>query len=341
MMQVAEAKEMMAGDAEMERLVRRNRAIGESRALEAAGVIINVPRVTAGGGVGVVDPVSLIDAANIAPSRGAGAMARVRVTAPAGYSQADNPAMMNGDWAGARLTRATGPNTDELVVYTDIEEPTLQQFYNFDAANGTPSRYPDAAAPMVAGANVPYTTVNNPNTPLPLAASAAGVAAALPVIAQAFTRAVLDPNEFPQPGPTEGGLVTMRYPVAAAGPAAGTVSFQGNYNGAGGTYTCTSVVGTPCVVTVSPTGVYTETSGATWAFTPELNATAYRNDQTFMSFGWWLRTPASADGAYSLQLLRRWRVRLSRTCAPYQRGRRPITGARLAATSCRKLGPWA
>ena len=201
--------------------------------------------------------------------------------------------MMNGDWAGARLSRATGSNTDELVVYTDIDEPTLEQFYNFDAAAGTPSRYPDLMAPMDATNtnNVPYTTVNNPSTPL-----------AIPAGGPLFTRGVLDRNEFPQPGSTEGGLVTQRYPVSTtAGPAINTVSFRGNYNGAGGTYTCTNLAaagaGTPCVVTVSPAGAYNTVAG-TWTFTPELNATAYRSDQTFMSFGWWLRTPAGADGTY-------------------------------------------
>lgn len=275
MMQVADAKEMMAGDAEMARLVRRNRAIGEDTALEGATRMV---RATA-------DPVSMIDIANIIPSRGAGATARVRVTAPTGYSQADNPAMMNGDWTGARLSRATGPNTDELVVYTDIDEPTLVQFYNFDASARTPSRYTDAAAPMDANNNnVPYTPVNNPNTPLAIGPGG-----------QAFTRGVLDPNEFPQPGPSEGGLVTMRYAVSAT---TNMVSFRGNYNGAGGTYTCTNAAGTPCIVTVSPAGAYAQAAG-TWTFTPELNARAYQSDATFMSFGWWLRTPASADGAYS------------------------------------------
>ena len=104
MMQVADAKEMMAGDMKAARLVRRNRAIGEDSALEGAVAMVN----------GTADATSGIDPGFIAPSRGAGATARVRVLAPAGYSQADNPPMMNGDWAGARLTRATGADSDVL-----------------------------------------------------------------------------------------------------------------------------------------------------------------------------------------------------------------------------------
>ena len=92
----------------------------------------------------------------------------------------------------------------------------------------------------------------------------------------------------------------MRYPVAAAGAAINTVSFRGNYNGAGGTYICTNAAGTPCIVTVSPAGLYAQAAG-TWTFTPELNARAYQSDATFMSFGWWLRTPAGADGAYAFR----------------------------------------
>ncbi|MCY4547947.1 MAG: hypothetical protein OXC28_06225 [Defluviicoccus sp.] len=77
-------------------------------------------------------------------------------------------------------------------------------------------------------------------------------------------------------------------------------TFQGNYNGAGGTYSCDS--GTPgqaCVVNVAPNGAYT--SADTWTFTPELNARAYQADATFMSFGWWLRTPRNPDGAYAFE----------------------------------------
>ena len=77
------------------------------------------------------------------------------------------------------------------------------------------------------------------------------------------------------------------------------ITLQGNYNGAPGTYSCDS--GTPgaaCVLTITPTGTYTATTG-TWTFTPEDNATAWRNDTEFMSFGWWMQEPNNSDGAYT------------------------------------------
>ncbi|MCY4546837.1 MAG: hypothetical protein OXC28_00600 [Defluviicoccus sp.] len=113
MTQVADAKAMTAEMDEADRLVRRNRAIGEDRALESAERLVSG---TAGGTSG-------IDVANIIPSRSAGMQASVRITAPAGYAKVED--MMNGDWGGTRRSRVTGPNTDELVVFTDREEPTL------------------------------------------------------------------------------------------------------------------------------------------------------------------------------------------------------------------------
>ncbi len=66
-------------------------------------------------------------------------------------------------------------------------------------------------------------------------------------------------------------------------------------------YSCDSgVAGTACVLTIAPDGTYTETTGA-WTFTPELGATAWQNDQEFMSFGWWLQEPNNPDGAYTFQ----------------------------------------
>ena len=53
-------------------------------------------------------------------------------------------------------------------------------------------------------------------------------------------------------------------------------------------------------MTIPPTGPYTETSG-TWTFTPEVDSTAWRNDTEFMSFGWWMQEPDSANGTYTFQ----------------------------------------
>ena len=291
MTQVMTAKEMKADDEEAARLVRRNRAIGEDRALESAvRLVTGTPGTTSG-----------IDVANIIPSRSAGKQASVRVTAPAGYAKVED--LMNGDWGGTRRSRVAGSNTDELVVFTDIEEPKLVQFYNFDRKATTPSRYADTGAPS-------HTNPYGPGDPLtPLALVTGGSP-----VAGLFTRGVLDASEFPQPGPTEGGVVTQRY--RPPNTTATTLSFRGNYNGAGGTYTCTPTGGanTACVVTVTPSGTYASPDG--WTFTPELNARAYQTDATFMSFGWWLRTPRSADGAYAFEYYANGQPFVAQTTTP-------------------------
>ena len=67
-------------------------------------------------------------------------------------------------------------------------------------------------------------------------------------------------------------------------------------------YTCTTTTANgDCVVTISPNGTYTAATADTWTFTPELNSTAWLADAEFISFGWWMQEPASADGAYSFQ----------------------------------------
>ena len=49
-------------------------------------------------------------------------------------------------------------------------------------------------------------------------------------------------------------------------------------------------------------GAYTLNDGVhTWTFVPELNATAWRQDQEFMSFGWWLQEPTAQTGAYTFR----------------------------------------
>ena len=120
-----------------------------------------------------------------------------------------------------------------------------------------------------------------------------------------FTGGVLDPTQFPQRGPAEGGDVSKRFASnvdtdgnATNGPE--EVQFRGNYNGAPGRYRCQpgGNTGAACTVTVNPAGTYTSVQD-TWTFTPELGATAWRGDQELVSFGWWMQTPSSPDGAYT------------------------------------------
>ena len=292
MMQVTDAKDATADDAEDARLVRVKQIIGEDRAIEGVSFL---PRAATA---------MTLDAAEISISRADGAMARISVRSTAdptqaGYAPAEDMAMPNGDWTGARLARPIAGATQELVSYTDIDGPVREQFYNFDARSTTPSRYTDTGtAPTGANNNlVPYTSLNNPNTAL-------AILGGTPV-AGGFTGGVLDLTQFPTRGPSESGDVTKRFASnvdtdgnAANGPE--EVQFPGNYNGAPGQYRCqpTGSTGAACTVTVTPAGTYTSGTDV-WTFTPELGATAWRGDQELVSFGWWLQTPASPDGAYT------------------------------------------
>lgn len=64
------------------------------------------------------------------------------------------------------------------------------------------------------------------------------------------------------------------------------VSFQGTYNGASGTYTCTGIGTTPCTVTHGGTAGFT-LAGA-WTFTHAADATVSVDDPNYLYFGWWL-----------------------------------------------------
>ena len=284
MVQVAQAKKDEADMQAAAMLMRRDRVIGEDRALEAANNI--------GTGGGPAETAILI-------SRAPSAMARVRST---GYSAAEEAALPNGDWAGTRLTQAVpGTGTNQLVVYTDIEAPTRIQFYNWDGDAMTPSLYADATVTDILTQPADASTAITP-----LALGGAGAT---------FSAGTTDPTKFPRPLSPEEGSDTQTYRVNDDSDADNTndrVSIPGNYNGAGGRYLCTPAGGgTTCSVTVAPSGAYT--SGDTWTFTPELNSTAWLQDGgtaagagggqigDFMSFGWWLQTPTAQTGVYTFR----------------------------------------
>ena len=284
MVQVAQAKKDAADAAAMAMQERRDRVIGEDRALEAAA---NLP---ATGTAGALDEDEIII------SRAPSAMARVRST---GFSAADDPALPNGDWHGTRLTQTGGGVTQHLVVYTDIEAPTRIQFYNWDGDAMTPSRYADTVTDALTQPADATTTIT------PLALTPGGN----------FSAGTADPTKFPRPQSAEEGSDTQTYRINDASTAGGAndrVSIPGNFNGAGGRYLCTPASGATCSVTVSPTGAYTSTD--TWTFTPELNSTAWLADggtaqfggtarqvDDFMSFGWWLQEPTAQTGVYAFR----------------------------------------
>ena len=246
----------------------RDRVIGKDRAIEAAA------------NIGIAGPTE----ANILISRAAGAAASVRVGAPLGYTASDMAAMANPGWAGSHLTRSVSGATQHLFVYTDIEGPTRVQFYDFDRDPTTTPRYTDPSPPSHSNPYGPGDTLS----PFPLTASLGSLGS-------------LDSTKFDPPGLPKDGNVTQTFRGTATGGAAGAAgtSFKGNFNGAPGTYTCTTTTGTDCDVTITPGGTYS--TADTWTFTPELNSTAWRVDSEFMSFGWWMQEPNSANGTYTFE----------------------------------------
>ena len=264
-LQVTQAKKAKEDMLAAEKMERRDRVIGKDRAIEAAS------------GFAADDTAGSLDENDISITRGAGATARVRVTDIAGYTASDMPILQNPGWAETRLMRSVSGATQHLFVYTDIGPPTRIQFYNFDNDPLTPSRYGDNT--VVTAVALDLSDIDGAGT-------------------TGLTRGSLDSN-FNSPGPAAGGNVVQRFPMPSA--SVQVITRQGNYNGAPGTYSCDSgTAGAACVLTITPTGTYTETTGA-WTFTPEVGATAWRNDQEFMSFGWWLQEPNNQDGAYTFQ----------------------------------------
>ncbi|MYD98807.1 MAG: hypothetical protein F4X98_15665 [Gammaproteobacteria bacterium] len=280
MMQVAQAKKDEADKLAAEAQEKKDRIIGKDRALETASNINQ--------GDGTTD--GTLEEADIMITRAAGATAAVRVddATLTGYSVSDDPALPNGGWAGTHLTRDITGATQHLFVYTDKEQPTRIQFYNFDGDSDTPRLYENATMDAL---TTPATTATD------IPGLALGDASAT---ANGFSASTADPSQFPAPlSPEEGSdSQTYRNNTEIAGSPA--FSTPGNFNGAGGRYNCTGgTADAPCMVTVAPNGTFTLVG--TWVFVPELNATAWQQDQEFMSFGWWLQEPTAQTGVYTFQ----------------------------------------
>ena len=275
MLQVAQAKQDAQDEADRAALENRDRIIGKDRALEAVMVLPATGTLSALG----VDEISI--------SRGPSGPASVTST---GYSPHGDGALPNGDWAGTRLMQSVTGATNHLFVYTDIEAPTRIHFYNWDGDSTTPSLYPDEVTDALMEPAKSSTDI----TPLTLGDGG-----------ETFSAATADLTRFPEPQAPEEGDFTEDYPVndASSSSADGTnnqVSIPGNYNGAGGRYICApAAAGPACSVTVAPSGAYA--SDDAWTFVPELNSTAWRGDQEFMSFGWWLQEPTSPTGSYTFR----------------------------------------
>ena len=79
------------------------------------------------------------------------------------------------------------------------------------------------------------------------------------------------------------------------------LSFLGTFHGVAGTYECTTP---PCTVSTANDGMISS-AGGTWTFTPDSDLAGEvmidLPDADHLYFGWWLKEPADAEGAYAFR----------------------------------------
>jgi hypothetical protein len=194
-------------------------------------------------------------------SRAVGEAPTVKIT---GYKMGDDAPMSIMGWPGKTFTASSGRS---VTVYTNIGPQVRKPFF---------SVHSDAA-------------------------DAADNDGAVELVVTDFNMAGwLDPKNFPMAAAEGVGDVTWNYGPATDAENERPLSFKGTFNGALGTYACT----TACDVTVTDAGdggMYElDTTGTPdWTFTPDqgAKATAWMADADHVHFGWWLQTPAKANAA--------------------------------------------
>ena len=142
------------------------------------------------------------------------------------------------------------------------------------------------------------------NTDTPITPAITGLHLDAAAMRDAYEQGLLDPSVFPGAGATGSRQVTYTYDTnPAPGPRNYEAVLRGRtFHGASGTYTCTS---TPCTIAVTPANAaapaqYVPTAGNTWTFTPDREATVgndaqlHRQDNNWLSFGWWINEPTGA-----------------------------------------------
>ena len=171
----------------------------------------------------------------------------------------------NHGWEGKKYTHSVTTGDDkgdmyEATVYSDVGAATMGE--KFSAA------YPDTAGFVTAG----VVTVDTSGTDTP----------ASRVAINSFTQSAGTKTfPLPDPNPTGNDRITE----------------AGSFHGVSGTYTCVpdTGAGTTCSATLATKGL--TLTGGTWTFKPT-NAEARVTetaDDTYASYGWWLRT--KADGS--------------------------------------------
>ena len=176
--------------------------------------------------------------------------------------------------------------TDEIAVITDMKDPGAIAFDAYYTTANIGNR--DGASTVVDAVETDTDTTNVDETKLHL------------TVALATTDDFADLFDAPEFRSTGTGAETLDYGPDTDANNEYRATFEGNFNGIPGTYTCDGT----CMATLSG-GKLTSLVG-TWQFTPD-NAKAMipdvDHDSDFLAFGWWLRSvPVSddEDNAYSV-----------------------------------------
>ena len=199
------------------------------------------------------------------------------------YTAGAAPTSLGEAWAGATLTKtntAVGPDSaDKITVYTDIDAPKLTAMDTAYGANGAALAATGWPSASDYDAATDTLTIDSSSNAVELTKSIG---------------ARLDPKGFPK---AAGADVKWTYVAAAPKAKQYLRSFDGTFHGAEGTYTCTPETDGSCTVTAKVDGSYEFGVGGTWKFEADTGAKAHIADSDYLQFGYWKRTPNTANAA--------------------------------------------
>ena len=205
------------------------------------------------------------------------------------------PTPVGSDWYGAIFTASNSPsgavpNTDKIVVYSDLDEPTKADFN--DVYGNTPKYRQNSRSNYDAVSGIAAVITDGKATGATIG----------PTLAHA-NRGLLDGTHFPKRDRDRD--VTWIYGGnTPTNDHTSEQSFDAKFHGADGTYVCSG--GGACTVTVaSSDGEYT--FAGTWTFTPKSGAKVVLSDVDHLQFGYWIQRPDRAndtgDYDYVVQLI--------------------------------------
>ena len=194
-------------------------------------------------------------------------------------------------WAGKTL--AHSGEEQSITVYSNIKTATREDFAADSATSIYRAGQGAASILHLPGASTNAIDDSNPVAVLTLPADD---------MEGAYEQGLLDSRYFPKAGAPGSAAVTYTYNNdLPAGLRNRKASFPGTFHGASGDYACTDT--TCSIIVTPPTLLAPATYAATgaWSFTPEAEATdgndaqLIAQDEDWLSFGWWIDEPKSAD----------------------------------------------